>query len=219
MPSCFLPEFFKAADIYIGEIHLQAGLVRERAFGTTKDRMLSIEKCANSRAVTIFVRGGNKMVIEETKRSIHDALCVARNLIRDDGIVYGGGSAEIACSLAVEAAADKVPGVEQVSDFRGCLSVGCIAMRCRVRSVRKYFAKGLRAVRGLTLCRLRPSKPGTFGHFSPRDAPGRAGATVTGKCGRQLGICIAQPSSYVLLEGLEIAVSKRGSRRHWMWPT
>jgi chaperonin GroEL (HSP60 family) len=93
----------------------QAGLVRERAFGTTKDRMLSIEKCANSRAVTIFVRGGNKMVIEETKRSIHDALCVARNLIRDNGIVYGGGSAEIACSLAVEAAADKVPGVEQVS--------------------------------------------------------------------------------------------------------
>ncbi|GAQ82284.1 TCP-1/cpn60 chaperonin family protein [Klebsormidium nitens] len=91
----------------------KAGLVRERAFGTTKDRMLSIEKCANSRAVTIFVRGGNKMVIEETKRSIHDALCVARNLIRDNGIVYGGGSAEIACSLAVEAAADKVPGVEQ----------------------------------------------------------------------------------------------------------
>lgn len=54
-------------------------------------------------------------MIEETKRSIHDALCVARNLIRDNSIVYGGGSAEIACSLAVEAAADKIPGVEQVS--------------------------------------------------------------------------------------------------------
>lgn len=54
-------------------------------------------------------------MIEETKRSLHDALCVARNLIRDKSIVYGGGSAEIACSLAVEAAADKIPGVEQVS--------------------------------------------------------------------------------------------------------
>lgn len=105
----------------------QAGLVRERAFGTTKDRMLSIEKCANSRAVTIFVRGGNKMVIEETKRSIHDALCVARNLIRDNGIVYGGGSAEIACSLAVEAAADKVPGVEQVSRLCEMVSLLFIA--------------------------------------------------------------------------------------------
>jgi hypothetical protein len=30
--------------------------------GTTKDRMLVIEECHNSKAVTIFVRGGNKMV-------------------------------------------------------------------------------------------------------------------------------------------------------------
>jgi T-complex protein 1 subunit epsilon len=75
--------------------------------------MLYIEQCANSRAVTIFIRGGNKMMIEETKRSLHDALCVARNLIRDNAIVYGGGAAEISCSLAVEAAADKISGVEQ----------------------------------------------------------------------------------------------------------
>ena len=39
-----------------------AGLVRELAFGTTRDRMLVIEECANTRAVTIFVRGSNKMV-------------------------------------------------------------------------------------------------------------------------------------------------------------
>ncbi|KAI3795111.1 hypothetical protein L1987_37760 [Smallanthus sonchifolius] len=67
----------------------QAGLVREKAFGTTKYRMLYIEHCANSKAVTIFIRGGNKMMIEETKR-------------------------KISCSIAVEAAADKYPGVEQV---------------------------------------------------------------------------------------------------------
>ncbi|VAI89794.1 unnamed protein product [Triticum turgidum subsp. durum] len=91
----------------------KAGLVREKSFGTTKDRMLYIEKCANSKAVTIFIRGGNKMMIEETKRSIHDALCVARNLIINNSIVYGGGSAEISCSIAVDAAADRHPGVEQ----------------------------------------------------------------------------------------------------------
>jgi hypothetical protein len=39
-----------------------AGVVRELSFGTTKDHMLVIEKCKNSRAVTIFIRGGNKMV-------------------------------------------------------------------------------------------------------------------------------------------------------------
>ncbi|CAF1709250.1 unnamed protein product [Brassica oleracea var. botrytis] len=91
----------------------KAGMVREKSFGTTKERMLYIEHCANSKAVTIFIRGGNKMMIEETKRSIHDALCVARNLIRNNSIVYGGGAAEITCSLAVDAAADKYPGVEQ----------------------------------------------------------------------------------------------------------
>ncbi|KMZ74640.1 T-complex protein 1 subunit epsilon [Zostera marina] len=91
----------------------KAGIVREKSFGTTKERMLYIEQCANSKAVTIFIRGGNKMVIEETKRSIHDALCVARNLIRNNSIVYGGGSSEISCSIAVEAAADRHPGVEQ----------------------------------------------------------------------------------------------------------
>lgn len=90
-----------------------AGIVRELNFGTTKDHMLVIEQCANSRAVTIFIRGGNKMIIEEAKRALHDALCVVRNLIKDNRVVYGGGAAEISCSLAVAAAANKVASLEQ----------------------------------------------------------------------------------------------------------
>ena len=105
----------------------KAGIVRELAFGTTKDRMLVIEECANSRAVTVFVRGGNKMVfiklkcysicrsltyfeqiIDEAKRSLHDAICAVRNLVRDNRVVYGGGAAEISCSLAVAKVADEV---------------------------------------------------------------------------------------------------------------
>jgi hypothetical protein len=39
-----------------------AGIVREVSFGTTREKMLVIEECANSRAVTVFVRGSNKMV-------------------------------------------------------------------------------------------------------------------------------------------------------------
>merc|ERR1712112_361569 len=35
-----------------------AGKVRELNFGTTKDKMLVIEECKNSKAVTIFLRGG-----------------------------------------------------------------------------------------------------------------------------------------------------------------
>ncbi len=40
----------------------KAGVVREMNFGTTKDRMLVIEECHNSKAVTIFLRGGTQMV-------------------------------------------------------------------------------------------------------------------------------------------------------------
>jgi T-complex protein 1 subunit epsilon len=90
-----------------------AGSVREIPFGTTKDRIIVIEECANTRAVTIFVRGGNKMLIEEAKRSLHDAICTVRNLIRDNRVVYGGGSAEISCSHTVSQLADATPGVEQ----------------------------------------------------------------------------------------------------------
>ncbi|OTA07041.1 T-complex protein 1 [Trichoderma parareesei] len=65
-----------------------AGIVREMTFGTTREKMLVIEECANTRAVTV-------------------------NLVRDNRVVYGGGAAEIACSLAVEDAAGKTPGLEQ----------------------------------------------------------------------------------------------------------
>jgi len=90
-----------------------AGLVRELSFGTTKDKMLVIEECANSKAVTIFLRGGTKMIIEEAKRSMHDALCVVRNLVRDNRVVYGGGAAEISCALAVSKEADNIKTIEQ----------------------------------------------------------------------------------------------------------
>jgi len=87
--------------------------VRELSFGTTKEHMLVIEGCQNTKAVTIFLRGGNKMICEEAKRSVHDALCVVRNLVRDNRVVYGGGAAEIACSIAVSDAADQCPNMEQ----------------------------------------------------------------------------------------------------------
>ena len=69
-----------------------AGLVSELSFGTTKDRMMVIEDCSNSGAVTILVRGGNQMLVAETKRSRHDALCV-RWRRRRDRLQFGGGGA------------------------------------------------------------------------------------------------------------------------------
>ena len=109
----------------------KAGVVREVTFGTTRDKMIIIEECANTRAVTIFVRGSNKMVrnfsfvsvgtyphcqpqiVDEAKRALHDAICAVRNLVKDNRVVYGGGAADISCSLAVQKAADEIPSIEQ----------------------------------------------------------------------------------------------------------
>lgn len=90
-----------------------AGVIRELSFGTTKDKMLVIEKCNNSKAVTILIRGGNQMLLGEAKRSIHDALCVVRSIVQDSRIVYGGGAAEISCALAVAKQADLLSTLEQ----------------------------------------------------------------------------------------------------------
>ncbi|GIY42853.1 t-complex protein 1 subunit epsilon [Caerostris extrusa] len=70
----------------------KAGIVRGLSFGTTEEKML---------------------VVEEAKRSLHDALCVVRNLVKDNRVVYGGGSVEMACSLVVGDQADKIASMEQ----------------------------------------------------------------------------------------------------------
>ncbi|KAG9042103.1 T-complex protein 1 subunit epsilon [Tulasnella sp. UAMH 9824] len=90
-----------------------AGVVREISFGTTRDKMLVIEECANTKTVTVFVRGSNKMIIDEAKRALHDAICAVRNMVVDNRVVYGGGAAEISCSIAVSQAADQIPTIEQ----------------------------------------------------------------------------------------------------------
>jgi T-complex protein 1 subunit epsilon len=52
-------------------------------------------------------------IVEEAKRSIHDALCTVRNLVTNEKIVYGGGAAEIACSLACSVSAVNISSLEQ----------------------------------------------------------------------------------------------------------
>ncbi|CAG9323538.1 unnamed protein product [Blepharisma stoltei] len=90
-----------------------AAVVREIGFGTTDDRMIVIEGGTSLSALTILVRGGNKMIVDEAKRCLHDAICVVRNMVRDSRIVYGGGCAELLCSIAVNNEVDKEPTIEQ----------------------------------------------------------------------------------------------------------
>ena len=50
------------------------------------------------------MRGGNRMIMAEAERSMHDALCVVRN----ERIVYGGGASEVSCALHIAKKADEV---------------------------------------------------------------------------------------------------------------
>ena len=49
----------------------------------------------NSPTATILVRGTSGLVCDEAERSIHDALCVLRCLVKNKGIIGGGGAIEI----------------------------------------------------------------------------------------------------------------------------
>lgn len=53
------------------------------------------------------------MICDEAQRSLHDALCVVRNLIKDNRVIYGGGAAEMACSIYLNQQADTIPSVQQ----------------------------------------------------------------------------------------------------------
>jgi chaperonin GroEL (HSP60 family) len=53
-------------------------------------------------------------IVDEAKRALHDALCVVRNLVVDDRVVYGGGAADISCAVAVSQAADEVCDMPEI---------------------------------------------------------------------------------------------------------
>lgn len=91
----------------------KAGLIKEMSFGTSNDRVILIQECENSKAITVLIRGGSRTICDEARRCLHDAICVVRNMVRDNMVVAGGGATELACSIAVSEEADKIKGVEQ----------------------------------------------------------------------------------------------------------
>lgn len=55
-----------------------------------------------SKTSTILVRGTSELVMDEAERSIHDALCVIRCLVKNKGVVPGGGAIEVEIWRALE---------------------------------------------------------------------------------------------------------------------
>jgi thermosome len=90
-----------------------AELVEERKIGD--DKMTFIEGCKNPKSVAILIRGGTERIVAEAERSIHDALCVARDIVREPKIVAGGGSPELEVAKVLKEYAETLPGREQLA--------------------------------------------------------------------------------------------------------
>lgn len=88
-------------------------LVEERKIGD--DKMTFVEGCKHPKAVTILIRGGTQRLVDEAERSVHDALCVVRDVIEEPKIVAGGGAVELEVSRMLKKYAETLPGREQLA--------------------------------------------------------------------------------------------------------
>jgi len=63
------------------------------------------------KTASILVRGSNRLVIDEAHRSVHDALCVVRSLVKLKYLIPGGGAPETELALELEKYANTVGGM------------------------------------------------------------------------------------------------------------
>ena len=82
-------------DHFTAEKLGRANLVEEVLVGGEK-KIVKITGCPNeNRTVSILLRGSNQLVLDEADRSLHDALCVVRALVKKRALVPGGAAVEM----------------------------------------------------------------------------------------------------------------------------
>jgi T-complex protein 1 subunit delta len=77
-------------------------------------QIFKITGIENSKTISLLVRGSNPLVIDEAERSLHDALCVIRSLIKNRSLITGGGSAEVEISCRLYDQIDTLKGLEAI---------------------------------------------------------------------------------------------------------
>jgi len=102
----------------------KADLVAEEA--TPDSKIVRVTGVPNpGKTVTIFVRASNRMLLDEADRSIHDALCVLRCLVKKRYLTPGGGAPEAEASYRLAHWANGLPGMQAycVKQFATALDV------------------------------------------------------------------------------------------------
>ncbi|CAG2176482.1 unnamed protein product [Oppiella nova] len=88
----------------------QCDLIEEVMIG--EDKLLKFSGVPVGEACTIVLRGATQQILDEAERSLHDALCVLSQTVKEPRIVFGGGSAEMLMADAVARLAAQTPGKE-----------------------------------------------------------------------------------------------------------
>jgi len=70
--------------------------------------------CPNAKTCTMILRGGAEQFLEETERSLHDAIMIVRRTIKNDAIVAGGGAIEMELSRMLREHSRTIAGKEQL---------------------------------------------------------------------------------------------------------
>jgi thermosome len=101
----------------------EAEIVEERKIGD--DKWVFIEGCNNPKAITILVRGGTEKIVDEVERSLHDALCVVRDVVQKSKVVAGGGAPEMEIASRLKKWAEGLSGRVQLAaiDFAEAMEV------------------------------------------------------------------------------------------------
>lgn len=88
-------------------------LIEEVIIG--EDKLLKFSGVALGEACTIVLRGATQQILDEAERSMHDALCVMAQTIKETKTVFGGGASEMLMANAVSKLAARTPGKEAVA--------------------------------------------------------------------------------------------------------
>jgi T-complex protein 1 subunit beta len=68
-----------------------------------EDRLIRFSGCKGGSACSIILRGASSHLLDEAERSLHDALCVLTETVKETRVVCGGGCTEMLMAQAVDA--------------------------------------------------------------------------------------------------------------------
>ena len=90
----------------------QAALAEEVTIAGSTSKVIKVTGIAKmGRTITILMRGSNRLVLDEADRSVHDALCVVRSLVKKRYMIAGGGSPEAECAMRLTLWSKTLTGV------------------------------------------------------------------------------------------------------------